>query len=62
MSDVKHNGSQKVLDSVKFLGFAENPSSGKDHFATTNNHNILHVWRKNTMIDQTNKIGNFVFA
>ena len=23
---------------------------------------ILHVWRKNTMIQQTNKIGNFVFA
>ena len=23
---------------------------------------ILHVWRENTMIYQTNKIGNFVFA
>ena len=25
-------------------------------------HFILHVWRENTMIYQTNKIGNFVFA
>ena len=40
------------------------PPQTQDALWTIGRHyiNILHVWRENTMIYQTNKIGNFVFV